>query len=219
VKFRPISIAFCLLLTGCTTPQKREVGSIFDAITEDRPDLVLALAKSSRDIVNSRWNMNPGGWLFEPTPLQYAAMLGRNRICEILVAYGATLHPRAEPEKSTGIYGRSPLAIACDQRKMETALLLIKLGSDVNHRDDEGNTALMDSCFGGHPLNVMTEDGMEFQRQHEKVAEPFVRLLLNNGANPLLKNNWGQSARDQALQCGFHEIVKILDSASANPPK
>lgn len=216
--FKLISIAVCLglLLTGCITPQKRELGSIFDAITDDQPEVVLALAKSSRDIVNSRSNIDGTSWLFKPTPLQYAALLGRNRICEILIAYGAELHP--SPVSTDSGLSRSPLAIACIQRHLATATLLIKMGADVNHRDEEGVSPLMDSCFGGHSLNLLLENGKEIQRKYEKEAEPLVRLLLNNGANPLLKDNYGRTARDPALQFGFYEIVKILDS-SENQPK
>lgn len=73
---------------------------------------------------------------------------------------------------------------------------LISTGTNVNTRDKSGNTGLMISSSTG---NVV-----------------LVNLFLENGANPLLRNNRGQNAVDQALQNEHDNVAKIIRQAIQN---
>lgn len=76
----------------------------------------------------------------------------------------------------------TPLHMACQQEHLEVAKLLLGSGAPVDARDAYGNTPLSKSAFafqGGDP--------------------ELIRLLLDAGADPDLKNNTDRSPRDMAL--------------------
>lgn len=76
----------------------------------------------------------------------------------------------------------TPLHMACQQGHLEVAKLLLGSGAPVDARDAYGNTPLWKAVFafqGGDP--------------------ELIRLLLDAGADPDLKNNTDRSPRDMAL--------------------
>jgi hypothetical protein len=48
----------------------------------------------------------------------------------------------------------------------------------------------------------------------DTVAALFVQLLLSGGANPLVKDNNGDTDRDHAKNFKFRKVISDLDSAS-----
>lgn len=62
-------------------------------------------------------------------------------------------------------------------------LLLEKSKSDVNHQNNFGYTVLIEA--------VALTDG-------SKIYQDLIRVLLENGANPNLKDNYGKTALDYA---------------------
>ena len=72
------------------------------------------------------------------------------------------------------------------------AKLLIDRGAEVNATDLRGNSALHGAVDAGH--------------------ETVAWLLLNQGANPALRNAAGDTALDIARRRGYDEIVKLLQS-------
>ena len=72
----------------------------------------------------------------------------------------------------------------------DEVLMLLKMGADVNARDEDGKTALHNASQSGY-----TE---------------IVRLLLDNGADVNAKDNYGRTALHNASESGYTEIVRLL---------
>ena len=88
-------------------------------------------------------------------------------------------------------YGCTPIHTAAI---WDSTLLINELygrGADLDHLDCEGNTALIDAVECGHIISV--------------------KLLIELGANILVKNRKGKSALDTARSEKFPEIVKFLE--------
>lgn len=90
--------------------------------------------------------------------------------------------------------GFTPLIIAAKERNLEILALLVTAGANPNARTSEsGNTALQYAAYSGWL------DG--------------VRFLLNNGADPLVANRHGATARDFALRRGHADIANLLSGS------
>ena len=113
-----------------------------------------------------------GDWV---SPLGLAAKYGHTAIIELLLAAGADLQP------DWAVY---PLAHATWWRVRVSALLqLLAAGADINARSgEEQTTALHEACNAMH--------SMETVQEQIKV----VRFLLENGADPNVKNGEGLTA-------------------------
>lgn len=74
-----------------------------------------------------------------------------------------------------GINDYTPLHTAIQKRHYNFAKLLINYGAIVNCKDDHGNTPLITAV-----MNYRNDDKM-------------IKLLLENGADPSLENNYGIS--------------------------
>ena len=96
-------------------------------------------------------------------------------------------HPNVTDED-----GSTPLIQAATHGKTETVKILIEAGADLNARDNDGCTALMEAD------------------EIEKVS-----LLLNAGADMSLKNHDGQTALSRAIENKDEEIVTLLKSRGA----
>jgi ankyrin repeat protein len=72
--------------------------------------------------------------------------------------------------------------------------LLLKKGADVNTRCGEGRTALMVAAG----QNATTRDG--------------IARLLNAGADPNLRDNDGNNAKDEAASAGRDELLDMFDA-------
>jgi ankyrin repeat protein len=112
----------------------------------------------------------------------------RRRVVELLVAAGTDVNVRDD-------HGNTPLISEWDYGE-EGAIALIKLGADVNARDDVyGHTALM-VC------------------RNPKVTQ----VLLEAGADPYARDNWGQTALDHAGAKG--EVRDVIERWIAmHPPR
>lgn len=80
------------------------------------------------------------------------------------------------------------------------AIALLQAGAHVNAADITGSTPLMHAAQISSPSQ----------------AESFVELLLQNGADPTLKNNAAQTALDLAAGAGNEVVVELLFSAMEN---
>ena len=80
------------------------------------------------------------------------------------------------------------------------AIALLQAGAHVNAADITGSTPLMHAAQISSPSQ----------------AESFVELLLQNGADPTLKNNAAQTALDLAAGAGNEVVVELLFSALQN---
>lgn len=134
-------------------------------------------------------------------------------------------------------YGRTALHAATLLGQVELARLLLSRGAPVDARDREGRTPLMVSASAGdlgHFLGYsptspweffwtaplcrpeMSEEGERraepFRRWHETVTtqEPMLRLLLESGADPAVRDGSGRDAFDHAALGGPTGFPRLL---------
>ncbi len=120
------------------------------------------------------------------TPIIVAIESQNNEVLEKLIELGANLreeHP---------VFGKLTLHTACYYENIEAVkLLLLKDKSLLNVQSGtDGWLALQDATLKNNP--------------------EIVRVLLENGANPLLTDKKGGTAMDMATEFGKGEIVKLL---------
>ena len=92
--------------------------------------------------------------------------------------------------------GSTALIKAVSSGEWENARELIRLGVDVNAKDEIGNTAL---SLAAHN-----------EKQH------LVKLLLQHGANPDVQGEWGQPLVLATLEREYFDITKMLLAAGAD---
>jgi ankyrin repeat protein len=130
--------------------------------------------------------------------LMNSAALGNTAVIKMLLAKGADVHAVSVPQVNVvkngpiGLGSFTALLLASPYGGMESAKLLIEAGSNVNAKDVRGMTPLM--------LAIATD------RPDPKV----IRLLLDKGADPKIKDNNGESAIDWATKFGYGPVMKEL---------
>ena len=99
--------------------------------------------------------------------------------------------------------------------------MLISRGANVNARSGDGATPLMRSCYVPEITKVLIESGAEVDAQDDKgrtalfLASYYrcratARILVENGADPNMKNKQGESAWDIARKRKDKELYKIF---------
>ena len=165
-----------------------------------------------------------------------AAQCNDPQIAALLIAYGADFNAKF------GQSGHSPLswAVTCNARECARSLggsrtiveLLEQSGADAGARDDTlgctprsfgicvpanwGFAFLVRARLAEDPTLVNIMDGRtsplhEATRSNELEV---VRLLLDQGADPLLANGEGKTALDVAMELGHVAAAEMLRSAS-----
>ncbi|MEL6131997.1 MAG: ankyrin repeat domain-containing protein, partial [Bacteroidota bacterium] len=112
--------------------------------------------------------------------------------------------------------GFYPLVLAAYYDQAEMVALLLQLGADPEVKDGSGNTALMGASFKGFTASVETliTNGAQIDNQNAEGAtalafasmfdqEAVAKLLLEHGADPLLKDHKGNTPYDQARLKGL----------------
>ena len=126
------------------------------------------------------------------TALHYAVANGNLEIINLLLNRGAKINAKAK-DKRTPIW----MLETDDENLVMTILrLLISKGADVNHQNDEGESLLMLAA---------ADDSLE-----------GVKIFLNAGANPNLKDKDGETAIEKTSS---DEIKQLLIKHGAKPPK
>lgn len=94
--------------------------------------------------------------------------------------------------------GQTVLMIACSCREVNIVEWLLNSEKvDLNHQDNQGNTALM--CVASHPnVNVFCE------------SIQIIRMLMKKGANPNIKNNENETALMGAINGKSLKSVEVL---------
>ena len=127
----------------------------------------------------------------QKTPLELAVWGGRREVVKVLRNAGARTEfvRRAIPGKREG-----PIHRAARGLNVEVARLLIDLGANVNHADNDGETPLFTAIDGTH-------DDRESQRRVE-----MVQLLLAAGAEANKKDGYGTAPLAKVIvECGFDD--------------
>ncbi len=110
-------------------------------------------------------------------------------VIDLLVSKGIDIDER----QNRGKFRRAPLHLAILDKLRDIATYLIELGADVNLQDFHGNTPLCDAT-----LKYNGEDDF------------FIKLLMKNGADSDLENNYGVSARILANTIASSDVKKFF---------
>jgi ankyrin repeat protein len=119
--------------------------------------------------------------------------------------------------------GSTALIIACYNDNFEAAKMLLEKGANPNIQDKMGNTALMGVCFKRlcKMAKLLLEykvaiDQQNFNRANALIfaatfgAEDILKILLENGADPSIRDNYNKTALDYALIQENENIIKWL---------
>uniref|UniRef100_A0A665UGL5 Serine/threonine-protein phosphatase 6 regulatory ankyrin repeat subunit C-like n=1 Tax=Echeneis naucrates TaxID=173247 RepID=A0A665UGL5_ECHNA len=114
------------------------------------------------------------------------------------------------------ILGRSPLHYAAANGNSHCTISLVRAGANVNGLDLMGcsplHYAAASHTFCGENTNSNPDYGVE----KEQEASMCLDYLLDNGANPTLKNNKGYSAVHYAAAYGNKQHLELLLEISFN---
>ena len=131
--------------------------------------------------------------------------------------------PRANVDTRTP-RDETPLMIACLKGHLEIARMLVARGADVNKT---GWTPLHYASSGGHValIQMLVDENAYIDAESPNGTTPLmmaamygspeaVKVLLDAGADPAVKNQLGLAAADFASQAGRHELAKSLAAAA-----
>ncbi len=114
----------------------------------------------------------------------------------------------------------TPLHLACDQMDIAMAGLLLSSGAFTNARDRDGKTPLIKICsaenLGIGPEALDNHSGPNQSSsflqnyQFQRAQEPIVRMLLDRGAEPLLRDKSGMSALDYCKKLKREGLADLL---------
>lgn len=125
------------------------------------------------------------------TPLMIAAQFGHKDIVKFLLQKGANPNSLSNyPQFSTA------LLLASISGIKESVELLLEFGANINHKAENGFSALHLAAESGH--------------------ESIVELLINKKINIDIQNNDGVTPLMMAVQFGYLNIVKFLQNKGAN---
>lgn len=105
----------------------------------------------------------------------------------------------------------------------ELARILIDLGADVNHRDRFGRTALHAFDIDSSTALELIKSGADVNAIDNNGETPLftarlldhdgiINVLMQNGANPFIRNNNGQTAQEELSSNGFEEYAEMIES-------
>jgi len=130
------------------------------------------------------------------TPLHLAVRRPDNEI-----AIGHLLQKGADVN-ITDPTGKNALLVSVDSHQKEYIKLLVSKGIDINSQDNDGNTALH------YLFNKVLENKM-----YIPTCKDITKSLLEEGADPHLRNNEGKSPMDLAVESGENELINLLKSS------
>lgn len=127
------------------------------------------------------------------TPLHLAVRRPDNKkAIELLLQQGADL-------TITDPAGRNTLLVSVGSHQKEYIKLLVSRGIDIDSQDNDGNTALH------YPLINVLEN-----KQYLPYGKEIVKILMEEGADPHIRNNKAKSPMDLAEETGEDELINLL---------
>lgn len=115
--------------------------------------------------------------------------LDYKKIINLLVEKGINLNEK----QLKGRFNRTPLHIAIFYNLKNISNYLLELGAEVNVQDGNGNTPLSEAIF-----------------KYNGDDDFLIKLLLNYGADPEIKNYHGVSARELANTIADTDVAKFF---------
>jgi len=137
-----------------------------------------------------RWNKESEEY---SSPLVYAIQNDNNFLIQYLLKNGANIN-------QTGFNGKTPLMYASDAATI--TFLAKQSGLNINQQDASGNTALLRAIQHYFP---------EVSDRDQEIS--VIQALLDNGANPTIANNTGDTPLKAAQATGDQEVINIIQTA------
>lgn len=185
-----------------------------DFVSLDRSALALAAACNYTDVMQclldhgADVNLNNGGDLGY-TPLESAAREGKLEALKLLLANGAEID-KGNTIESNALIG------ACIGAHKEVLLELIAQGANLNHADNQGQTALHYLCRyakqWGSSVITQTIDGVSTTLPNPRFQEhtAIFNILLEHGADTNLLTGYGYTALHLAAESNTFPFIKPL---------
>jgi ankyrin repeat protein len=153
---------------------------------------LIAAAKANnaplvKELISRGGNVNAKDSI-QDSAFLYAGAEGFNEVLQLTLAAGADV-------ASINRYGGTALIPASEHGHVETVGILIAAGVPVNHVNNLGWTAMQEA--------ILLNDGGPRQQE-------VVRLLLEAGADPDIRDPEGRTALQNAERLGFGEIAALI---------
>jgi ankyrin repeat protein len=180
-------------------------------------DLALAYKNGPMVAALLRLGSQPGNSAAAGEAMEMATLHGRTETARLLIDNGFDIN---QPTRTGSTYLND--AALKGQGKM-VALLLAK-GARLEARGENGDSPLHDAALGGSPevITLLLDHGAAIDvPDRESGATPLmiaaslgragaVAVLLQRGANPLLRDHAGHTALDRAREAQNNDVVKLL---------
>jgi len=139
------------------------------------------------------------------TPLKSAAESGRIDAVAFLIAHGADVNAKS-PNDDTALHAAASGHFT-KQEHHKAIKILIQHGAEVNAKGYKQKTPLHLACEGR-----LLYDSSKKREYYEPVPASVVKMLLDLGADPELRDSEGRTPLDYAQTNGHKEIVALLIS-------
>ncbi len=139
------------------------------------------------ELIRAGGNVNAKDAL-QDSAFLYAGAEGFNEVLQLTLVAGADV-------RSTNRFGGTALIPASEHGHVDTVKILLAAGVPVNHVNKLGWTALQEA--------ILLNNGGPRQQE-------VVRLLLEAGADPSIRDPQGRTALENAERLGFGAIAKLI---------
>ncbi|MHC4663824.1 MAG: ankyrin repeat domain-containing protein [Planctomycetota bacterium] len=192
----------------------------YAAVGNGHVEVVRLLLKHGADVNARDWGVDP----YSATPLHMAAIHGNLDIAKLLLDNGAELNAKDGED-------RTPLHWAVDGAYIEAVRLLLEYKTDIDSVDDKGRTPLYNAIAkeeltrtdidilklllssGADPSIAASADYDKRTPLHLAIGLQYtilVMMLIENGADPNIKNLEGETALHMAVENGNIEAARLL---------
>lgn len=144
----------------------------------------------------------------EGNMLIYAAASGNPEMVREILGYHPKLELRNHEGKTALFAAGADRSDAAADARVECVRLLVEAGADVNARDNDGNTPLLDTDFLGVQQELLAAGANVNARNNDGETALFradpdtAAVLIEHGADPTIRNNKGKTAIDAEIEFG-----------------